>query len=208
MPVSPASAPPTTSDHVPTAPSSCSRAATTSGTWDLFPTRACAPTATCTLGCSFKPWTAEKSIADGPAILDYLRETVRRTTSTVTSASVRGEPGRWSSEQARWTLTATRTDTGETTTVTGTFLFMCSGYYSYKGGYTPEFAGHDRFRGEIVHPQQWPDDLDYRGQERRDHRVRCHCGHPRVAMARTTPATSTMLQRSPTYVALGSRTAT
>ena len=171
------------------------------GTWDLFRYPGVRSDSDMhTLGYSFKPWKHEKSIADGPAILDYLRETVDeydieqyiRFNHLVTTAS-------WSTDDARWTVTANRTDTNETVTYTCSFLFMCSGYYSYKGGYTPEFPGIDDFEGQVVHPQQWPDDLDYVGK-----RV-VVIGSGATAMT-LVPAMAkdaghvTMLQRSPTYV--------
>ena len=171
------------------------------GTWDLFRYPGVRSDSDMhTLGYSFKPWKHEKSIADGPAILEYLRETVDeygieqyiRFNHLVTTAS-------WSTDDARWTVTARRTDTDETVTYTCSFLFMCSGYYSYKGGYTPEFPGVDGFEGQIVHPQQWPDDLDYAGK-----RV-VVIGSGATAMT-LVPAMAedaghvTMLQRSPTYV--------
>ena len=136
------------------------------GTWDLFRYPGVRSDSDMhTLGYSFKPWKADKAIADGPSILAYLRETVAeydieqhiRFDHHVNTAE-------WSSDDARWTVTADRTDTGETVIYTCSFLFMCSGYYSYQGGYTPEFPGIDRFEGEIVHPQKWPEDLDYAGK--------------------------------------------
>ncbi|CAB4604361.1 MAG: FAD-dependent oxidoreductase [Actinobacteria bacterium] len=171
------------------------------GTWDLFRYPGVRSDSDMhTLGYSFKPWTAEKSIADGPSIMAYLRETVAeygidrhiRFGHLVTTAE-------WSSRDARWTVTATKKATGETVTLTCNFLFMCSGYYSYREGYTPEFPGRDRFRGTIVHPQAWPDDLDYAGR-----RV-VIVGSGATAMT-LVPAMAdraahvTMLQRSPTYV--------
>ncbi|MDY7103548.1 MAG: NAD(P)/FAD-dependent oxidoreductase [Actinomycetota bacterium] len=171
------------------------------GTWDLFRYPGVRSDSDMhTLGYSFKPWTAERSIADGPAILEYLRETVAengigpniRFGHLVTGAD-------WSSTDARWTVHATRKATGEPVTFTCNFLFMCSGYYSYKSGYTPQFEGRERFGGEIVHPQEWPEDLDYSGK-----RV-VVIGSGATAMT-LVPAMApdaahvTMLQRSPTYV--------
>ncbi len=171
------------------------------GTWDLFRYPGVRSDSDMhTLGYSFKPWTAEKSIADGPSILQYLRDTARefeidrhiRFGHQIASAQ-------WSTENARWTVSGQRKDTGEAVTFTCGYLFMCSGYYSYKGGYTPEFAGVDHFRGQIVHPQAWPEDLDYAGQ-----RV-VVVGSGATAMTLIpamvdTAAHVTMLQRSPTYV--------
>jgi monooxygenase len=171
------------------------------GTWDLFRYPGVrADSDMHTLGFSFKPWKHATSIADGPSILEYIRETVDeydierhiRFDHRVTTAA-------WSTDDARWTITATHTDTNETSTYTCSFLFMCSGYYSYKGGYTPEFAGIDDFEGRVVHPQQWPDDLDYAGKQV------VVIGSGATAMT-LVPAMAkdaghvTMLQRSPTYV--------
>ncbi len=152
-----------------------------------------------TLGYNFKPWTADKAIADGPSILAYLHETASefgidrhiRFGQHVTTA-------RWSTEQARWTVDI-RTGTGELTSMSCNYLFTCAGYYSYQAGYTPEFAGRDHFGGQIVHPQAWPEDLDYA-----DKRV-VVIGSGATAMTlipamADTAAHVTMLQRSPTYV--------
>ena len=153
-----------------------------------------------TFGYSSKPWKHEKSIADGPSILAYLRETVSEfDIERHIRFNHHADRAEWSSDEARWTVTATRTDVGETVTYTCSYLFMCSGYYSYKGGYTPEFPGRERFQGQIVHPQAWPDDLDYA-----DRRV-VVIGSGATAMTlvpamRADAAHVTMLQRSPTYV--------
>ena len=128
------------------------------GTWDLFRYPGVRSDSDMhTLGFSFKPWKEAKSIADGPSILKYVRETAQengidkniRFHHQVKTAS-------WSSETATWTVTVVRQDTNETLLYTCNFLSMCAGYYSYKEGYTPEFAGRDSFKGQIVHPQKWP----------------------------------------------------
>ncbi len=171
------------------------------GTWDLFRYPGVRSDSDMhTLGYRFKPWTAAKSIADGPSILAYLRETIKqfgidqhiRFRHLVQRAD-------WSSADATWTLEIARPDTADTVTMTCNFLFMCSGYYSYKGGYTPEFAGRERFTGTIVHPQAWPEDLDYTGK-----RV-VVIGSGATAMTLVPAMTDraahvTMLQRSPTFV--------
>ena len=171
------------------------------GTWDLFRYPGVRSDSDMhTLGYSFKPWTAAKAIADGPSILQYLRDT---TTEFGIDRHIRFghlvRRAEWCSDTATWTLEATRPATGETVTLSCNFLFMCSGYYSYRGGYTPEFAGRDRFGGQIVHPQAWPEDLDYSGK-----RV-VVIGSGATAMTLVpamadTAAHITMLQRSPTYV--------
>lgn len=171
------------------------------GTWDLFRYPGVRSDSDMhTLGYSFKPWTAAKSIADGPNILSYLRETASqfgidqkiRFKHLVTKAE-------WSSDSATWTVTATRSDSHDTVSYTCNYLYMCSGYYSYKSGYTPEFSGIESFGGTVVHPQAWPSDLDYVDKKV----VVIGSGATAVtlipAMAKTA-AHVTMLQRSPTYV--------
>lgn len=170
------------------------------GTWDLFRYPGVRSDSDMhTLGYSFKPWTSDRAIADGPSIMAYLRETVAendlekhiRFGLRVSSAS-------WSSDDARWTVQAT-SSSGETHEYTCTYLFMCSGYYSYRKGHTPDFAGRDDFEGTIVHPQAWPEDLDYA-----DKKV-VVIGSGATAMT-IVPSIAdraehvTMLQRSPTYV--------
>ena len=173
------------------------------GTWDLFRYPGIRSDSDMhTLGFEFKPWNAEKSIADGPSIMAYLRETVAehgidrhiRFGNLVRRAE-------WSSETATWTVEADLTD-GGTATYTCNYISMCSGYYSYKEGYTPHFPGRERFEGQVVHPQAWPEDLDFTGKRV----VVIGSGATAVtlvpAMA-STAAHVTMLQRSPTYVAAG-----
>ncbi len=171
------------------------------GTWDLFRYPGIRSDSDMhTLGFRFKPWTDAKAIADGPAILDYLRETAResrvedsiRYHHRVVSAA-------WSSPDARWTVRAERTDTGETVEVTCDFLFMCSGYYRYDEGYLPDFPGIESFSGPVVHPQHWPEDLDYAGKRV----VVIGSGATAVTLVPAMAETAehvTMLQRSPTYI--------
>jgi monooxygenase len=171
------------------------------GTWDLFRYPGIRSDSDMhTLGYRFRPWTDAKAIADGPAILRYVRDTARdggidskiRFDHRVVSAS-------WSSEEARWTVAVERGDTGETATFTCGFLFICSGYYRYDQGYTPEFAGIERFGGEVIHPQHWPEDLDYAGKRV----VVIGSGATAVTLVPAMAADAakvTMLQRSPTYV--------
>jgi len=171
------------------------------GTWDLFKYPGIRSDSDMhTLGFSFKPWTEAKSIADGPSILKYLKETVAeygidkhiRFGQLVTKAE-------WSSENAAWTVTAQDKKTGATTSISCSFLFMCSGYYSYKKGHTPEFIGRERFKGTIIHPQEWPTDLDYSGKRV----VVIGSGATAVTIVPSMAqkaAHVTMLQRSPTYM--------
>jgi cation diffusion facilitator CzcD-associated flavoprotein CzcO len=171
------------------------------GTWDLFKYPGVRSDSDMhTLGFSFKPWTEAKSIADGPSILKYLKQTVSqfgidkhiRYGQLVTKAQ-------WSTDDAQWTVTSTDKATGTTNTYTCSFLFMCSGYYSYKKGHTPEFTGRERFKGTIVHPQEWPTDLDYVGKRV----VVIGSGATAVTIVPSMAdkaAHVTMLQRSPTYM--------
>ena len=124
------------------------------GTWDLFRYPGIRSDSDMyTLGYSFKPWTNAKAIADGRSILEYLRETATehgidrhiRFRHRVKSAS-------WSSEDARWTVEVEQGER-EIARFTCNFLFMCSGYYSYAAGHTPQFPGIERFAGRVVHPQ-------------------------------------------------------
>ncbi len=172
---------------------------TIGGTWDLFRYPGIRSDSDMyTLGYPFRPWRGEKSIADGADILRYVRATAEengideriRFGHKVTEAS-------WSTEQARWTVRARTVD--GTTEWTCSFLYLCSGYYSYESGYLPEIAGLDDFSGAVVHPQFWPDELDWH-----DKKV-VVIGSGATAMT-LVPALAeraahvTMLQRSPSYV--------
>ena len=153
-----------------------------------------------TLGYSFRPWEAAKSIADGPAILSYIKETADEygVTDKIRFGH-RVVNADWSSDQTRWNVTAERTDTGEQVQFSAGFLMFCSGYYRYDQGFAPEIPGRDRFEGPIIHPQHWPEDLDYAGKRV----VVIGSGATAVtlvpAMAEKA-AHVTMLQRSPSYV--------
>jgi monooxygenase len=169
------------------------------GTWDLFRYPGIRSDSDMfTLGFSFRPWTDSKAIADGPAILNYLDETVRdhgigehiRTSTKVTGAS-------WSSEDALWTVTAEQG--GEAVTFTCAFLFLCTGYYNYSRGHTPDFAGVADFKGRIVHPQFWTEDVDYKDKNV----VVIGSGATAVTLVPELAKQAkhvTMLQRSPTYI--------
>jgi len=172
------------------------------GTWDLFRYPGIRSDSDMhTLGYRFKPWTAAKSISDGEAILEYVRETAREgridTKIRFQHRVVRAE---WSSEEMLWSVEAERLDSGESVRLTCSYLWVCSGYYRYDEGFTPEFPGAEDFSGEIVHPQHWPEDLDYSGKRV----VVIGSGATAVtlvpAMAEQA-AHVTMLQRSPTYIA-------
>jgi monooxygenase len=172
------------------------------GTWDLFRYPGIRSDSDMfTLGYAFRPWTEAKAIADGPSILNYIRETARdHGVERHIRYSRRVVRAAWSSADARWTVEVERTDTGKTEQMTCLFLFGCTGYYRYDEGYTPQFPGIERFRGEIVHPQHWPEQLDYAGKRI----VVIGSGATAVtlipAMAEQGAAHVTMLQRSPSYV--------
>ncbi|MBJ8346575.1 NAD(P)/FAD-dependent oxidoreductase [Antrihabitans sp. YC2-6] len=171
------------------------------GTWDLFRYPGIRSDSDMyTLGYRFRPWLADKAIADGSTILQYVKDTA--TDNGIDKhirfghKVVRTE---WSTADARWTVIAERTDTGETVTLTAGFVLNCSGYYRYDEGYTPEFAGRERFAGQIIHPQHWPEGLDYAGKRV----VIIGSGATAVTLAPSMAADAehvTMLQRSPTYI--------
>jgi cation diffusion facilitator CzcD-associated flavoprotein CzcO len=170
------------------------------GTWDLFRYPGIRSDSDMhTLGYNFKPWKESKAIADGPAILKYIRETAAehnvndniRYGHRVVSAS-------WSSEDACWAISVQKSD-GENRVIRCNLMLMCSGYYNYEHGYLPDFKGRQRFGGQIVHPQFWPEDLDYTSKKV------IVIGSGATAMT-LIPAMAkdvehiVMLQRSPTYV--------
>jgi len=169
------------------------------GTWDLFRYPGVRSDSDMyTLGYRFRPWRDNKAMADGPAILSYIRDTAAeydidksiRYNHRVRRAS-------WSSHDAHWTVEAQTENT--LVQLTCNFLYLCTGYYDYESGYTPEWRGVARFRGTMVHPQKWPEDLDYAGKRV----VVIGSGATAItlvpAMAQDA-AHVTMLQRSPSYI--------
>jgi monooxygenase len=171
------------------------------GTWDLFRYPGIRSDSDMfTLGYSFRPWLGEKSIADGASILEYVRRTAAvEGVEQYIRYQHRAVHASWSSAQSRWTVEVDRADTGTTERLTCDFLYGNTGYYRYDEGYTPHLEGIERFRGRIVHPQHWPDDLDYQGAKI----VVIGSGATAVTLV---PALAekaahvTMLQRSPTYI--------
>jgi monooxygenase len=171
------------------------------GTWDLFRYPGVRSDSDMyTLGYSFKPWEQPKAIADGPSILKYVQDTAQdngikehiRFNTQVKSAS-------WSSSASTWTVQAERGESKESVQISCNFLFMCAGYYSYAQGFTPDFPGIQNFKGEIVHPQKWTDDVAYAGKRV----VVIGSGATAVTLVpelAKKAAHVTMLQRSPTYV--------
>ena len=173
--------------------------AASGGTWDLFRYPGVRSDSDMyTLGYRFRPWKDAKAIADGPSILSYIREVASdhgidrqiRYGHRVVGAS-------WSTPDARWTVEIEHG--GERLFLSCSFLWMCSGYYRYEAGYLPEFPGIDGFKGRVVHPQHWPQDLDYAGKKV----VVIGSGATAVTVVPSMAETAehvTMLQRSPTYV--------
>ena len=174
------------------------------GTWDLFRYPGIrSDSDMLTMGYGFRPWTHPSAISPGAAIREYITDTARdagidrhiRFRHLVVRAS-------WDSDTARWTVEAQKSGADgrdETIRITASFLFSCAGYYRYAAGYTPEFAGRDRFRGTIIHPQHWPQDLDYAGKRM----VVIGSGATAVTLIPALAKTAghvTMLQRSPTYI--------
>ena len=178
--------------------------ASSGGTWDLFRYPGIRSDSDMyTLGYRFRPWKDAKAIADGPAILKYIREVA---SDHGIDARIRYEhrvvAASWSTPDARWTVEVEYGPQRQPRTLSCNFLWMCSGYYDYAGGYLPDFPGMDRFKGRIVHPQKWSDDIDYAGKRV----VVIGSGATAVtlvpAMADSGAAHVTMLQRSPTYMAM------
>ena len=171
------------------------------GTWDLFRYPGIRSDSDMyTLGFDFRPWTAAKAIADGGSILDYLRK-VAADYGVERRIRYRHRmvAARWSTAETRWTVEIERGPARERVTMTCQYLYLCAGYYDYAAGYTPDFPGLADYGGRFVHPQHWPDDLDYRGKRV----VVIGSGATAVtlvpAMAKEA-AHVTMLQRSPTYI--------
>ena len=175
---------------------------TLGGTWDLFRYPGIRSDSDMyTLGFGWKPWKGRKAIADGADIRSYLQEAAAengidrhiRYHHKVVAAD-------FSTEDARWTVTVERTDTGERSQLTASFLWSTSGYYRYDEGFTPDFEGVEDYQGQLVHPQHWPEDLDYQGKRI----VVIGSGATAVtlipSLADTGAGHVTMLQRTPTYI--------
>lgn len=171
------------------------------GTWDLFRYPGIRSDSDMfTFGYAFKPWVSSQNLADGPSILNYIREAAQENgVERLIRYNARVEQIAWDSAQALWTVSYADTASGETKRLTCKFINGCTGYYNYEHGYEPEFPGCEDFQGKIIHPQKWPEDLDYRGKRV----VVIGSGATAVTivpeMAREA-AHVTMLQRSPTYM--------
>ena len=172
------------------------------GTWDLFRYPGIRSDSDMhTFGYSFKPWRSPKSIADGPSIRAYVEEAAaEHTLGSHIQFRQRVVAASWSGADARWTLDVEDAESGARRRLGCGFLFMCAGYYSYDQPHRPEFPGIEQFQGPVIHPQIWPEDLDYGGK-----RIAV-IGSGATAMT-LVPALAeqaakvTMIQRSPTYVA-------
>ncbi len=171
------------------------------GTWDLFKYPGIRSDSDMyTLGFIFRPWTSRKAIADGQDIMTYLNETIEefgidkniRYNLHVTDAS-------WSSKLFRWTLKVKNSDTGNTDVYTCNFLEMCTGYYNYEHGYTPDFKGKELYKGKLIHPQKWTEDIAYENKKI----IVIGSGATAVTLVPELAKKAshvTMLQRSPTYI--------
>jgi cation diffusion facilitator CzcD-associated flavoprotein CzcO len=175
------------------------------GTWDLFRYPGIRSDSDMfTLGFPFQPWDGAKAIADGPSILDYIRRTAaRHGIDRKIRYGTKVVAADWSTAEARWTLTLERTEPGAAepvlSTMTCDFLYTCAGYYNYDQGHAPEFDGVESFTGRIVHPQFWPEDLDYDGKRV----VIIGSGATAVTLVPSMAeqaAHVTMLQRTPTWI--------
>lgn len=171
------------------------------GTWDLFRYPGIRSDSDMyTLGYRFRPWQDPKAIADGPSILQYIRDTAEEFDLTEKIRyNHRVRRADWSSEDSCWTVESGNDNASEPTRYTCNFLYLCTGYYEYEDGYTPEWPDFEKYKGTVVHPQKWPENLDYTGKRV----VVIGSGATAVTLV---PAMAekaghvTMLQRSPSYV--------
>ncbi len=171
------------------------------GTWDLFRYPGIrSDSDMASFGYRFKPWNSDKVLADGPSIRDYIGETARENgLLEKIQYGLQIVESNWSSRDQRWHVRANNEESGEEQQFTCGFLINCSGYYNHDAGYRPRFPGEDAFAGPIIHPQQWPEDLDYAGKRV----LVIGSGATAVTLVPTMATTAghvTMLQRSPSYV--------
>jgi monooxygenase len=171
------------------------------GTWDLFKYPGIRSDSDMfTFGYKFRPWHDVKVLADGGSIRQYIADTAREYgIDEKIHYGLKIVTADWSSAESLWTLTALLEATGETRIYTCNFLISCTGYYNYDNGYQPSFPGAEQFQGQIIHPQHWPEDLDYSGKKV----VVVGSGATAVTLVPTMAGTAghvTMLQRSPSYV--------
>jgi cation diffusion facilitator CzcD-associated flavoprotein CzcO len=174
---------------------------TIGGTWDLFKYPGIRSDSDMyTLGFSFFPWKEKEAIADGPSILKYLDETSKKfNIDKKIKFNHYVKDASWCSEKSVWTLKVEDKNLMDTVTISCNFIFMCSGYYSYEKGYTPDFEGINEFNGKIMHPQKWDTSIDYSDKEV----IVIGSGATAVTLVPEMAKYAkhvTMLQRSPTYV--------
>lgn len=171
------------------------------GTWDLFRYPGIRSDSDMfTFGYNFRPWTGGKVLADGASIKNYVKETAEENgVDKHIRYGLAVKTADWSSTDQCWHVTAQREETGETETFTAGFMVGCTGYYNYDKGYKPDFPGEENFKGQVVHPQHWPENLDYTGKKV----VVIGSGATAITLVPTMAekaAHVTMLQRSPTYL--------
>lgn len=171
------------------------------GTWDLFRYPGIrSDSDVFTFGFQFKPWTRTKILADGESIKEYIRESAQEYgVDKHIRFGLKVSQANWSSEESCWQVTAANTRTGKLERYRGRFLIMGTGYYNYDQGYEPEFPGIENFGGQVVHPQKWPEDLDYDGKKV----VIIGSGATAVTLVPSMAGKAehvTMLQRSPSYI--------
>ena len=171
------------------------------GTWDLFRYPGIRSDSDMhTLGYSFKPWKHDQAIADGPAILDYIRATAHQyDVEQFIRYNHRVVQAHWDSSTAFWSIAVKQDDASEISTLRCRYIYACTGYYRYDQGYMPDFAEVQKFNGQLVHPQHWPEDLDWCDKRV----VVIGSGATAITLVPSlakTAAHVTMLQRSPTYV--------
>ena len=171
------------------------------GTWDLFRYPGIRSDSDMyTFGYKFRPWRDSKVLADGASIRRYIADTAREFgVEDKIRYGLKIVGADWSTAEERWTVTALHEATGDLRTYTCGYLVSCTGYYDYDAGHLPDFPGMDRFRGRCVHPQQWPEDLDYTGKKV----VVIGSGATAVTLVPSMAGDAehvTMLQRSPSYI--------
>ena len=171
------------------------------GTWDLFRYPGIRSDSDMfSFGYQFRPWNELKVLADGPSIRQYVTDTAREYgIDRQIRFGLKTTHAAWSSAQRRWTVTAVEEATGQTQEFTCDYLVSCTGYYNYDRGYLPDFPGVERFQGKCIHPQHWPESLDYRGKRV----VVIGSGATAVTVVPAMAADAlhvTMLQRSPSYI--------
>ncbi len=171
------------------------------GTWDLFKYPGVRSDSDMgTLGYRFRPWVEEQQIADGPSILKYIKETAEEDGSydkiKFNHKLLKAE---WSSENKKWSLTILNTNTKKEIIWTCNFMISCTGYYKYENGYTPDFKNLNLYKGQFIHPQFWPENLNYQGKKIIVIGSGATAATLIPALAENGAGQVTMLQRSPTY---------